>query len=207
VEFQARIPLLVSASPMKDFSLLMVQLLFPRTLPESDDVYLNSVQLERLKIESFCKTAENLAVPNSRATVVSRLITGKFPLNLEHEDSRDYAIATRLVFAALFGFDPRPRHAERYQLFLPVLSDHGQLQRTPTHFKTIVQSLRNDESLAHLVVVKPKRTTRSSSSSASNTDGEDESSDRILERTQALASIPFPLLESDLLYEDFPILS
>jgi hypothetical protein len=199
LEFQVKIPLVITETPAKDFALLVSEILFPplsalENPPKNKDNIVNEatfVQRSELlteieRIESFCLPLKH--THTEHGLIVNKLLTGFFPLNLEDDEHRDVAICQRLIFAALYGLDLRPRHRERYIFILPVLADKQQLERTPANFKKFAASLQEAFQQSGIPRISSKPT--QSLSSTSESEAEDLYLARYQNRAQALRLLP-----------------
>jgi hypothetical protein len=194
LEFQVRIPLVIHLSPEHDFATLVFEILFPT----SGNATLTTpapTQFQRLaeieRIQSFCNPIKHSS--SEHGILVNRLMTGKFPLNLEDSESRDVAICNRLIFAALYGLDLRPRHQERYVLILPILSDPAQVDRCPSVFRSILSTLK--DSFAKSGITPAKSMLKSGGDASSS---ESEAEELFLARVEARATalILLPVVQS-----------
>ncbi len=210
LEFQVKVPLVFSRSPERDFATLVSEVLFP----SSKDTHTLSKQ-QRLaeieRIESFCNPIRHVPSEHEilHGILVNRLMTGKFPLNLEDAEGRDAAICQRLFFAALYGLDLRPRHQERYILILPIIADTAQIERTPAIFKNILTTMKASFAQSGIAPGKSLRVTGPNGTQLSSSDSEAEDlfMARIEARSIALKLLPTVLPSNALGSVEFPILT
>jgi hypothetical protein len=207
LEFQVRIPLVIANTPAKDFALLVSEILFPpesvkETAPYTTFLQKSDLLTEVEKIESFCLPLKH--THTEHGIIVNKLLTGFFPLNLEDDDHRDVAICQRLLFAAMYGLDLRPRHRERYLFFLPILNDRQQLDRTPAIFKRLASAIQ--ESFAQTGLSK-LTTKRSDASSTSESETEELYLTRYNSRAQVLKLLPPVTRSNSSLNLEFPTLT
>lgn len=209
LEFQVRIPLVVTESPSKDFALLVSEVLFPDAVSHNRTSLQQGQLINEIeRIQSFCLPLKDSITEHG--IIVNKLMTGFFPLNLEDDEHRDVAICQRLIFAALFGLDLRPRHRERYLLFLPILSDKKQLERTPSTFRNLVASMQKAFEESGLApskfwALKPKSS--NALSSTSDSESEELFQARIQGRAAALKLLSTVSLASCAQTLEFPPLT
>ena len=188
LEFQVKVPLVVSLSPQRDFATLIVEILFPTTTSKAAKLNQHRRLLEIERIESFCNPIKHTS--SEHGVLINRLMTGKFPLNLEDTDGRDVAICQRLVFAAFYGLDLRPRHQERFIFMLPVLSDNAQLERTPAVFRSMVASHKAAFIASGIAPTKSLSKKSGDTPSSSDSETEELFLARVEARTVALEALP-----------------
>jgi hypothetical protein len=200
VEFTVRVPFTLSQDPMEEFSHLLASIIFSNTKCSQDEL-----QKEKDIIQSYCLRPNDIVV-SSKATLSIRSFSGRFPLNLDDPSSRDALIAQRLVFASLYGLDPRPRQHDKFLFTLPILADGDQLSKRSA-FKTIVEEVRENPEFESLIVIRPRRVRRASSSDSASDSSEPLAQEYIEARFNALQTLPqVPLIVHDNAFEseEFP---
>jgi hypothetical protein len=202
LEFQVRVPLVQSQLPQRDFATLVVEILFPSKDAAKHKLTPRQRLLEIERIESFCNPIKHTS--SEHGVIINRLMTGKFPLNLEDADGQDAATCMRLVFSALYGLDLRPRHQERYVLFLPILADSAQLDRTPGVFRSAVATLKESFSKSGIAPAKSLNKKTVDTTSTSESEPEELFVARVEARALALELLPEIRFTHDLESLEFP---
>jgi hypothetical protein len=212
LEFQVKIPPIISANPIQDFAILVTEFLYPADQKRSELTapFLNA---EISRFASYCNPL--IHTSSEKGVIVANVITGHFPLNLDDSDSPDFAICQRLIFASYFGLDMRPGHHQQYKLILPILSDPIQLKSKPAAFKDLAEGMR--EALnSNPGITAPRRSrirnrndqSNSSSSASTSEHSETESAELFLARSLARNAVlnvldPVPTPEVALDYPHF----
>jgi hypothetical protein len=188
VDFQLKIPTSISISPAADFALLVAQLITPpAAMPEAD--YLAATLADRTRFEGFCREPKNIS--SKYGDYIDELLSGTFTLNFEDPDSRDVYIWSRLIFASIFGLDPRFGNHQQFHLYIPILNDSRQLDRRPLPMKNAVSRLKSNHDIIALLPSKPLRN-RPKPSEASTSESECETLflENIGRRAEALLLLP-----------------
>ena len=202
LEFQVKIPPIVSTNPIRDFATLVVELLYPPDQRRSE-IPPEFIKNERTRFESYCNPLAHTL--SDKGVIISNLMSGHIPLNLDDSESPDFQICQRLIFASYFGLDMRPGHYQQYKLLLPVLADQAQLKLKPAAFKDLAESMRDTLS-SHPGITAPRRSRQrsrnpsSNSSSSSASTSESESEELFLARSLARNAVlnvldPVPIPE------------
>jgi hypothetical protein len=212
LEFQVRIPPVISSTPAKDVAELFVELLYS----SGDSAKTQSFSglpphfllSEIARFESYCNPLK--FIQSEKGIIAPSLLTGQIPLNLDDIDNSDIAICQRLLFAHHFGLDLRPGHHQSYRLLLPVLADLEQLKHKPAIFRELAEGMRKIFE-RHPIAPENLRSRRrrgesSTSTSASESEPEELFVARCYARNALLKSLDpvTPELVKDL---DFPSLS
>jgi hypothetical protein len=212
LEFQVRIPPVISSTPAKDVAQLFVELLYS----SGDSAKTQSFSgltpqfllSEIARFEAYCNPLK--FIQSEKGIIAPSLLTGQIPLNLDDIDNSDVAICQRLLFAHHFGLDLRPGHHQNYRLLLPVLADLEQLKHKPAIFREIAEGMKKIFE-RHPIAPENLRSRRrrgesSTSTSASESEPEELFVARCYARNALLKSLDpvIPDLVKDL---DFPSLS
>jgi hypothetical protein len=154
IDFQVKIPTSFSQAPHEEFSLLVVQLYTPRG-SLTDTEFLTLTKTDRDRFSAFCVPRQS--VSTKHGNWLDEAMTGTLSLNFEDAESRDCLIWNFLIFATIFGLDPRFGNHQQYQLYIPVIHDQRQLDKRPLPMRQAVKMFKENLSLAALMPSKPLR--------------------------------------------------
>jgi hypothetical protein len=204
INFALKVPSSISVSPAEDFALLVSHIITPRE-NRSDTDYLALTLADRTRFAKFCRTPK--ITSSKHGDYAEDGLSGTFALCFEDANSRDIPIWNCLIFASIFGLDPRFGHHQQFVLYIPIVNDLKELDKRPVLMKNAVINLRANHELMALLPSKPLRN-KPKTSEASTSESESEALflENISRRSEALLLLPpVPPVDSLLALQYIPL--